>query len=86
MIFPTLCVAIYIMIRNRQVVAELTHNLAISFWIVANSMWMIFEFTGTDEELRYYCLIPFLSGLIILIYYYFIYMPFIRRQAKEQIM
>jgi len=84
MIFPTLSVAIYIMIKNRQIISELTHNLAIIFWITANSMWMIFEFTGTDEELKNYCLIPFLTGLVILFYYYIIYAPLQRRRAKEQ--
>ena len=79
MIFPTLSVAVYIMIKNRHIVAELTHNMAIILWITANSLWMIFEFTGTDEELRYYCLIPFLAGLLILVYYYFIYLPLRKR-------
>lgn len=82
MIFPTLSVAVYIMFKNRQSVSELTHNLAIIFWISANSMWMIFEFTGTDEELKNYCLIPFLAGLVILFYYYFIYAPSRKRHEK----
>jgi hypothetical protein len=81
MIFPTLIVAIYIMWRNRQIVSELTHNLAIMLWITANSMWMIFEFTGTDEELKNYCLIPFGLGLAILVYYYLWYAPMKRRTA-----
>lgn len=85
MIFPTLIVAIYIMIKNRHIVPELAHNLAIIFWITANSLWMILEFTGTDEELKYYCLIPFLAGLVILIYYYIIYLPMKKRRAKAQI-
>lgn len=85
MIFPTLSVAVYIMIKNRQSVSELTHNLAIIFWISANSMWMIFEFTGTDEELKNYCLIPFLAGLVILFYYYFIYAPSRKRHEKTQV-
>ncbi|HUQ64793.1 MAG TPA: hypothetical protein VM101_01475 [Flavitalea sp.] len=75
MIFPTLSVAIYIMIKNRHMVSELTHNLAIMLWIAANSMWMVFEFTGTDEQLKNYCLIPFLSGLAILVFYYGYYVP-----------
>ena len=37
------------MIKNRQIVSELTHNLAIICWITANSLWMIFEFTGTPD-------------------------------------
>ena len=85
MIFPTLSVAIYIMIKNRHVVSELTHNLAIIFWITANSMWMIFEFTGTDEALKNYCLIPFLTGLAILFYYYIIYAPMKRKRANAQV-
>jgi hypothetical protein len=85
MIFPTLSVAVYIMIKNRHIVSELTHNLAIICWITANSMWMIFEFTGTDEELRNYCLIPFLAGLAILVYYYLIYASLKKRRAKAQI-
>jgi hypothetical protein len=84
MIFPTLSVAIYIMIKNRHLVSELTHNLAIIFWITANSMWMIFEFNGTDEQLKYYCLIPFLIGLVILFYYYIIYVPLKKRRASAQ--
>jgi hypothetical protein len=83
MIFPTLSVAIYIMIKNRQLIAELAHNLAIALWITANSMWMIFEFTGTDEQLKNYCLIPFLAGLIVLFYYYVIYIPFQRTRKTE---
>jgi len=85
MIFPTLIVAIYIMIKNRHIVSELAHNLAIIFWIAANSLWMIFEFAGTDEELKYYCLIPFMAGLMILMYYYIIYSPMMKRRAKAQI-
>lgn len=83
MIFPTLSVAIYIMIKNRQLIAELAHNLAIALWITANSMWMIFEFTGTDERLKNYCLIPFLAGLVVLFYYYVIYVPFQRKRKTE---
>lgn len=80
MIFPTLSVAIYIMWKNRQLVSELVHNLAIAFWITANSMWMIFEFTGTDEQLKYYCLVPFLTGLMVLVFYYGWYVPFGRKK------
>ena len=85
MIFPTLSVAIYIMIKNRQLVSEFVHNLAIALWIIANSMWMIFEFTGTDEQLRNYCLIPFLSGLVVLAYYYCFYVPLMRKRKSELI-
>lgn len=85
MIFPTLIIALYITWRNKHIVAELVHNLAVSFWITANSMWMIFEFMGRDEDLKNYCIIPFATGLVILIYYYTIYVPLQRRRRKLKI-
>ena len=75
MIFPTLAIAIFIAWRTRHMMAELTHNIAITLWISANSMWMIAEFIGIDEQVKPYCLIPFSLGLVVLIYYYLIYSP-----------
>ena len=48
MIFPTLIISIIIAWRTRHMMAELTHNLAITLWIVANSYWMSTEFLGID--------------------------------------
>ncbi len=48
MIFPTLFIAIIITVRNRQYMSEVCHNLAIVFWITANSYWMISEFFYFD--------------------------------------
>ena len=77
MIVPTLSVAIWFTWRNRQIVSELCHNLAIVFWITANSYWMISEFIGIDEspvwgpfEGKHIALIPFGLGIMILAYYY----------------
>lgn len=81
MIFPTLTVAIWIAWRNRHIVAELTHNVAIALWIVANSMWMIDEFFF-NEKIRPYCVIPFSLGILILFYYYFYYSPLQSKKAK----
>ena len=75
MIVPTLSIAIFIAWRTRHIVAELTHNIAITLWISANSMWMIAEFFTVDEKLKPYCLIPFSLGLLVLLYYYLIYSP-----------
>ena len=79
MIFPTLSIAIIIAWRTRHVVAELAHNLAIAFWISANSLWMISEFFGFDENIiggfitgKQLALIPFFSGAAILLYYYLV--------------
>jgi len=88
MIFPTLGIAVFIAWRTRQMKSELAHNLAIAFWISANSYWMISEFYGFDEmhvwlqfEGKHLALIPFLTGAVILLYYYAIIRP---REIKEK--
>lgn len=82
MIFPTLIIAIVIAWRTRHMMSELCHNLAITVWISANSYWMISEFIGIDEELvwgtityKHLALIPFLTGVLILAYYYILWKP-----------
>src|SRR5688572_12231592 len=77
MIFPTLIISIVIAWRTRKVQSELAHNLAITFWITANSLWMISEFYGFDTmviwkqfEGKHLALIPFLIGILILAVYY----------------
>jgi hypothetical protein len=76
MIIPTLTVAFVIAWQTRHVISEFLHNLAVVFWIIANCIWMIGEFTGWDENLvgsyglRQFSLIPFGIGLLILLYYY----------------
>jgi hypothetical protein len=80
MIIPTLSVAVYIAWRSRHIVAEVTHNIAITLWIAANSMWMISEFFKVDEKVKPYCIIPFSLGLLILFYYYLVYAP---RKSKN---
>ncbi len=77
MIFPTLLISIIIAWRTRDIKSELAHNLAITFWISANSYWMISEFFGFDEaviwqgiEGKYIAIIPFALGVLILLYYY----------------
>jgi prepilin signal peptidase PulO-like enzyme (type II secretory pathway) len=77
MIFPTLIIAIVISWRTREVPSELAHNLAVTFWIAANSYWMISEFFGFDEvhiwrsfEGKHLALIPFFIGLSFLVHFY----------------
>ena len=78
MIIPTIAVAIHITWLRRDIIADLFHNLAVCFWISANSIWMIGEFFGWDENLigpyglRQFSLIPFILGLSVLFYYYFV--------------
>ena len=77
MIFPTLVISIIIAWNNRRVTSELAHNLAITFWITANSLWMIAEFFGFDDAIvwgsfdgKHLALIPFAAGVLILVWYY----------------
>ena len=82
MILPTLSIAIIIAWRTRNIAAELAHNLAIAFWISANSLWMISEFFGFDTMViwngftgKHLALIPFIIGLSLLLYYYAVQRP-----------
>ena len=82
MVFPTLIIAIIITIRNRQYISEVCHNLAIIFWITANSYWMIAEFFELDTipiyldiTYQYLAVIPFSIGILILTWYYLYWKP-----------
>lgn len=83
MVFPTLLVALLICWRTRHIMSEFTHNLAVIFWICANSFWMITEFFEFEESSKYYALIPFGLGLIVLVYYYVIYAPRAKDEDEE---
>ena len=89
MIFPTLIIAIVIAYRNRQHVSETAHNIAIVFWISANSYWMISEFAGFDIKLifgtytyKHLAVIPFVIGICILAWYYLWWAP--RNKGVEE--
>jgi hypothetical protein len=82
MIVPTLAISIVIAYRTRDMLSELCHNLAITFWISANSYWMISEFLKFDAlevydgiTYKHLSLLPFLAGLSCLLYYYLVWQP-----------
>ena len=88
MVVPTLSVAIFIAYRTRRLKSELAHNLAVAFWITANSYWMISEFFGFDEvrifsgyEGKHLAMIPFVTGVVILAWYYLIEK---RKEVKKE--
>lgn len=88
MILPTLTIAIMISWRTRNIASELAHNLAVAFWISANSFWMISEFLGFDERIvlwgingKQLSLIPFCIGVLILVNYYLLQRP---REIREK--
>jgi len=68
MIFPTLSMAFYLLIKSWSNTSERIHNWAICFWIMANSIWMIGEFT--EQEYRPYAAILFGIGLMSLVSFY----------------
>lgn len=77
MIAPTLLIALVISWRTRNIKSELAHNLAIAFWITANSYWMVSEFFHFDAvpiwrqfEGKHIAIIPFALGVLVLAYYY----------------
>ncbi len=80
MIVPTIGAALLITWQTRHIKSELLHNLAVDFWILANGYWMITEFFYQDDSLRFYTIIPFSIGLIIISYYYIIVKP---KEKKE---
>lgn len=49
MILPTISVAIYLTAQARAQRDEFIHNLAVVFWLCANSVWMIGEFFFDDH-------------------------------------
>lgn len=81
MLLPTLTVAILITWQTRKIKSELFHNLAVSFWIMANGFWMIVEFFGIDEHLRVFTVIPFSIGLFFIATYYLVILP---REKKNE--
>ena len=89
MIFPTLIISIVIAWRTRQFMSELCHNVAITVWIAANSYWMISEFfhfdTGViwgEVTFKHLALIPFVTGIIVLAYFYLYYQPRHKEDAE----
>ena len=68
MIIPTVTMALYILHKSRGQI-EFYVNLAICFWIAANSYWMTAEFFGF-VEFKDYAGIPFVLGMISISVYY----------------
>jgi hypothetical protein len=83
MFVPTISLAVLITWQTRKLVAELYHNLAVVFWIIANGYWMIAEFFWPKHDfLRYYASIPFGIGIIFITAYYLVILP---AQRKKQV-
>jgi hypothetical protein len=71
MIVPTLLVAIVISYKSwKEKDDEFWINLAICFWISANSYWMTCEFID-HEEVKNYAGIAFIAGMLCVAYFYY---------------
>jgi hypothetical protein len=70
MVIPTVLTAYVITWIQRKQAVVLIHNLAISFWISANSLWMLAEFYELESVLKPFAVVGFGSGLAILIGWY----------------
>lgn len=84
MIVPTMAAALLITWQTRDIKSEFLHNLAVIFWITANGYWMITEFFSTNDKLRFYTIIPFTIGLLIILYYYLLVMPAERKTLLQK--
>jgi len=88
MVIPTIIISIVIAYRTRAVLSERAHNLAITFWITANALWMVSEFFAFDTMPvwrnftgKHLALIPFSIGALLLANYYLIQKP--REKGKK---
>jgi hypothetical protein len=69
MIVPTVVVALVILVRSREHMTSFVHNLAVLFWISANSMWMVGEMFCQDCT-KPYAIWLFSAGMGVLLVYY----------------
>ena len=83
MIIPTIGVAIHITWLRRSIKADLYHNLAVCFWISANSAWMVGEFFF-DDTLRPVSTVFFILGLITVGLYYSMVLPKEKKLIRQQ--
>lgn len=70
MIIPTIVAAVWILNRSRESI-EFWVNLAVLFWIMANSSWMIIEFFHFSNKI--FVLPLFIAGFISFIIYLYQY-------------
>lgn len=79
MMFPTIFIAVFIAVKTFTEL-EFYINLAIFFWICANSYWMCCEFFGYMPY-KNYAAIPFILGFISTGYYYLVKLKSIKQQG-----
>ena len=70
MIAPTIAIALVILVRSREHMTSFVHNLAVLFWISANSLWMLGEMFCSDCT-KPFAIWLFSAGMGVLLLYYF---------------
>lgn len=80
MIVPTIAMAVVIAWKHRTDTIEFVFSLAVVFWILANSAWMIGEFYF-DDSLRPVAIFFFVTGLLTVCWYYLVLLPRRRKSA-----
>lgn len=69
MIVPTLSFACFITYKSRNIKLYFLPNLAVVFWICANSFWMFCEFVTPFDPFKIWAAVPFFTGLAIILLY-----------------
>lgn len=70
MMTPTILLSIYLTWLSKHIISELIHNVSITFWISANSIWMCSEFFNFEDIGKPIATCFFYIGLSILTMYY----------------
>lgn len=80
---PTILLAAYLTVITKKHRSSFYHNLAILFWILGNSIWMVGEFYFEDQK-RIWALPFFFAGLGIIAYFYFSegYLSYQKKKAR----
>ena len=68
MILPTVSLAVYLVLKTMKT-RDMYINIAIFFWISANSYWMMMEFFN-DNHYKNFAAIPFGMGFIFVALFY----------------
>jgi hypothetical protein len=69
MAVPTVLLSVWLTMKSRGNRIDFFHNIAVSFWITGNSMWMAGEFYFNDS-IRHLVKPLFLIGFVFVGYYY----------------
>jgi len=77
MVLPTFTLALVSVYKTRKDLPIFLPNLAIVFWIIANSIWMADEFYNLT--IRWVCYPAFGLGLLTIFYWLIVYFPTIWR-------